>query len=172
MKCDGYSDVTTWPKKQSLKDTYGVVGSSLIITNPWTAITKSSREMRSLQHFFERTITQFSGPFATPFWTTELLRTAYYDDGIRHAVIALSSYHEAFERRQSTRPLSNGSWQTGIREDYGMHHYNSAIQKILRPSAEDGPPARGIYLVSCAMFFFIEVALILGIPIDTSLTHN
>lgn len=110
-------------------------------------ISYSSNEMRSFQHFQEKTLSQLFSFIQEDIWTSHIVQTANLDPGIWHSVVAFSSFHENFLRR-------------GICDDqscdrFALKQYNMSIQKILR--SERNSSNAHIHLISCILFICIEV---------------
>ncbi|OAA49476.1 C6 zinc finger domain protein [Metarhizium rileyi] len=124
--------------------------STAVITQPPTLIRVASssaiaREARALQFFVERTAIQF-GKFAPDdLWSSRVLQLAHSNTCIRHALIALSSYHERYWSRD-----------IGGETSYGLRQYNLAIGELVKSGA-DRPSYLHIQLVSCTIFICIEI---------------
>jgi hypothetical protein len=112
-------------------------------------------ESRSLQFFYEKTLAQLTVFFQDEFWTRQVLQVANSDKCIRHSLVALSSYHEAF----STPKPANQS-------QFALRHYNLSISGILGSSrtAENAH----IHLMSCIVFICIEVSILFSPQPKTS----
>ena len=103
-----------------------------------------SYESRSLQFFVERTVGQLTTFFPDDLWTRQVLQVAQSETGIRHALIALSSYHEAYVNDSSTDEVP-----------FALNYYNRSIKHF----RENGSRSSWtyVYLVSCSLFICIEV---------------
>ena len=106
----------------------------------------SSAELRSLAFFRERTALQIDSFFPSAFWGVLVPQIAHREPSIRHALIALSDFHEQFM-------LPSGS--NGERPYFGLRQYNLAIRELLDPCATQRTPL--IYLLCCLLFVAIEV---------------
>ena len=127
-----------------------------IPSGPAVSISRCSKELRSFQHFTERTRLELQGAFACELWSESLLRLAYFEPAIRHAVVALSSFHELFHQQRQTsdqvRPVSHDT-------SFALTQYNLAIKAITSPRPDLDRPSATVALVSCIVFFSIEVAV-------------
>ena len=106
-------------------------------------------ECRFLQHFQERTAIELAGPFRDELWLKFVLQVAHQEPSIQHAVFALSGYHENFcnpRRNESVEPAS------------ALRQYNLAIKSLVKPGT--GPSSNFVQLLSCLIFFCIEVRLL------------
>lgn len=112
---------------------------------PLTPATYPSNELRSFQHFRERTLVQLSTFFKEDIWTSQIVQIANVDHGIWHSVIALSSFHEHFMERGGQPSYDN----------FALKQYNISIQAIL--GSERNSSNAHIHLISCILFICIEV---------------
>lgn len=88
---------------------------------------------------------QFTTFVPDDLWSNRVLQLAHSSTCIRHALVALSSYHERYW---------NGD--VGGETAYGLRQYNMAINHVLEAGA-DQPFFLPIQLVSCTIFICIEV---------------
>ncbi|KPM34328.1 hypothetical protein AK830_g12238 [Neonectria ditissima] len=95
----------------------------------------SSPEARSFQFFMEKTLAGFQTFFKDDLWNTHVPQVASSADCIRHAVVALASYHEQHQ------PESK----------FGLRNYNLAIKGLLTESSPH------ILILSCLIFICIEI---------------
>ncbi|KHN94345.1 C6 zinc finger domain protein [Metarhizium album ARSEF 1941] len=132
--CDGYDSP---PAK-------GVTTSSLTLTRI-AASSSTTQEVRALQFFVERTAVQFGTFVPDDLWSSRVLQLAHSNTCIRHALVALSSYHERY-----------WSHDVGGETPYGLRQYNLAISELVKSGAER-PSYLHIQLVSCTIFICIEI---------------
>ncbi|UKZ96633.1 uncharacterized protein TrAFT101_011411 [Trichoderma asperellum] len=84
--CDGYKEIAnqtiqTPPVAQPLK------------------IQVDPLKIRSIEFFIEKSRTQFASLFQDEWLNAQILQLAYAEASIRHALVALSVYHELFTRQ-------------------------------------------------------------------------
>ena len=115
----------------------------------------SAEELRSLLFFRERTALQIDSFFPSTFWGVLIPQIAQREPSIRHALIALSDFHEHF--------MLPGS-SNGERPCFGLRQYNLAIRELLNPCANQKTPL--IYLLCCLLFVTIEVGCSYGVFAD------
>ncbi|KAJ3537250.1 hypothetical protein NM208_g6392 [Fusarium decemcellulare] len=139
-KCDGYEvdpPNALKPVPQSAVAVPATLG-SLYATSP---------EARSFQFFTEKTLAGFQTFFRDDLWSSRVLQVAQSTDCIRHAVVALASYHERYlTHDQAQLPEST----------YGLSHYNRAIRELLTPSSHTSFRPH-VLILSCIIFVCIEV---------------
>lgn len=161
-KCDGYEQIahaTNGGRNRTPDSSTSDFSLDAVLCNPSTSISKCSREQRSFQFFLERTVTQFTTFFPSNLWTEIVLQVAYCEPSIRHAVFALSAFHEHFLEEHGA--INKG----GLVEDtaegsFALSQYNLAIRKLVDPQSpvsEISLQAKVVNLISCLMFFGIEV---------------
>ncbi|KNG84886.1 hypothetical protein ANOM_006873 [Aspergillus nomiae NRRL 13137] len=121
----------------------------------------NTRETRSFQFFYERTVSSLAGLCGSEFWSGLVLRVSQHETAVYHALIALGSLHENFE---------NGHWltQRGV-DTFAVQQYVSAIRALLgssnslprvSPGQLAGSPRSltvDVCLISCILFIFIEI---------------
>ena len=127
-KCDGYEE----PKLLAYRPK---------VTSPLGDVT----EMRSLQFFTEMTVKQLGSFFSDELWTKRVIQLAYSNDGIKHALLALSSHHERFLQVGYDGATS-----------FATKHQSLAIKQVL---ANTSNQCTLVHLLSCLMFICIEVSL-------------
>lgn len=132
--CDGYD-----PLPANTEPRFIVVVPSLV----------RREESRSLQYFYEKTVSQMTTFFRDEFWTRHVMQVADSHKCIRHSLVALSSYHESFS---SPKPAS--------RNQFALRHYNMSIGGILG-SLRTADNAH-IHLMSCILFICIEVRAVVA----------
>ncbi|CAM1507660.1 Fc.00g073010.m01.CDS01 [Cosmosporella sp. VM-42] len=81
--------------------------------------------------------------FQEEWWNTQILQLAHFESCIRHALVALATYHEQYTRRIA---------DTGAL--FAARQQNLAIQKLLLPTQQ---PLTYVHLVTCSIFICIEV---------------
>lgn len=64
-------------------------------------------ERRCFAFFRARTVHEISGYFPSDFWEQVVPRATYYEPCLKHAVIALASLHERFEKGDREILMSN-----------------------------------------------------------------
>ena len=85
--------------------------------------------------------------FPSSFWSKLVPQIAYSEPSIRHALIALSGFHEQF----MLRDVSFSS----VKFRYGIQQYNLAIRKLLDLHTRQGSPL--VSLLCCLLFISIEL---------------
>ena len=102
-------------------------------------------QTRALQFFFDQTAPQLGNFISDELWSRRVLQLAHGDTCMRHALVALSSYHERF---------------VNVAEDgeslYGLQQYNLAIRELVKADAQK-LSYLPVQLVSCAVFISMEV---------------
>jgi hypothetical protein len=139
--CDGYEPIEQKPGRSSKSR-----GNLALIRVGTTC--GSEEETRYLQFFFEKTLMQFQTFFPDDLWSRCLPQIAESESCIRHALVALSSYH----RRYIDRQVQDGG------ASFALGQYNLAIKGLVR-SPQGPPQPPHIYLVSCLIFICIEVSV-------------
>lgn len=156
-KCDGYETPSPPPPQRNTCLRLPYVYSQTL------QYSGNTRETRSFQFFYERTVPSLAGLCGSEFWSGLVLRVSQHETAVYHALIALGSLHENFE---------NGHWlsQRGI-DTFAVQQYVSAIRALLgssnsSPCVSSGLPAGSprsltvdVCLISCILFIFIEVGV-------------
>ena len=130
--------------------------------------TDSPEERRSFAFFLERTAPALTGFLATDFWTNLLPRACHQELSIKHALIAVSSMHEAYE------PSLTSNKQKQIvtdaeRHRYALKHYNHSIGHLTKLKATgDSRQSIQITLIACVLFTCIEY---LENNVDRAMAH-
>lgn len=114
-------------------------------------VAKTGSEQRSFQFFRERTLSQLTGFFSEELWDKAIFQVADAEPSIRHAMYALSAFHEHF--LLGTSQDSIGEKQLS----FAVGQYNLAIKELLRFSDIQDRKSSIIHLVSCLIFISIEV---------------
>ncbi|RFU25489.1 hypothetical protein B7463_g10846, partial [Scytalidium lignicola] len=92
----------------------------------------SPKERRAIEFFYHCTVPQLSGLFSHSFWGRFVLQLGIRDPAIRHAMIAVSTIHEATEETDVTAPYSTNS--IAIRDEkakFAFMSYNKAIHFLI-----------------------------------------
>jgi hypothetical protein len=112
-------------------------------------------EAHSNEFFHERTTLQFTEYISDRLWTEIIPQIAQEEPSIRHALYALSSFHENFsdEERLRRDPLRHRQTQ-----QFAIAQYNQAIGNLLGPQSDDEKPPLHVQLLSCLLFITIEVS--------------
>ncbi|OGM50800.1 hypothetical protein ABOM_000670, partial [Aspergillus bombycis] len=154
-KCDGYEAPSPPPPQRN-------TCLRLPYIHPQTLqYSGNTRETRSFQFFYERTVPSLAGLCGSEFWSRLVLRVSQHETAVYHALIALGSLHENFE---------NGHWltQRGV-DTFAVQQYVSAIRALLgssnplprgSPDQPAGSPRSltvDVCLISCILFIFIEI---------------
>ena len=113
-----------------------------------SAMCKGPGEARSFQFFLERTVQELEGPFQDAPWARLLVQIAQAEPSINHALFALSGFHETYRNMR----LAGRS-----ESPFALNQYNLAIHALVK--APNRPASPTIHLVSCLIFFMIEVSL-------------
>jgi hypothetical protein len=105
------------------------------------------RESRALQYFVERTAIQFATFFADDLWNKQLLQLAHSESCIRHALVALSVYHEGYADPHAV-----------IDPIFARHQHSLAIKEVL---CFNRLQPMHIHFISCLIFICTEVLVTL-----------
>lgn len=106
-------------------DGYTVAARVEPLNSPPSLVNVPTAELRAIRFFQERTSAQISGLYDCEFWNRFVLQTATHDDGVRHALVALSSLHEMFATGDATI-------RDKVTNSFAMRHYNLAIRRHLK----------------------------------------
>jgi len=143
-KCDGYPRQTTETPPEISK---------AIIRAPSTSFLGTTKERRSFSFFQARTAPQLSGFFDGDFWERLLLQASHHELCIRHAIIALGSLHERFERDNGLVVQSDANgWSDG----FALQHYNQAIKHLMEPLSRKAHSI-DVCLIASILFACLEV---------------
>uniref|UniRef100_A0A093Y0Y5 Uncharacterized protein n=1 Tax=Talaromyces marneffei PM1 TaxID=1077442 RepID=A0A093Y0Y5_TALMA len=117
-----------------------------VVSAPFTI---TDAEQHAFEYYRARTSSHLSGIQDHEFWERLLLQRAQIDAGVRHAIIALASFHEDFERGMIENVRS--------KEQFGLKQYNLAIreQMSLATNGNKNPAEPEAYL-PCIVFVTIE----------------
>ena len=138
--CDGYSGESpkSWDSPPN------------IAPMPCTVVAKTDPERRSFQFFRERTLSQLTASFAEELWDKTIFQVAETEPSIRHAMFALSGFHEHF--------LNSHKHNADMQLGFALTQYNLAIRELLCFDSGRGHTSIVIHLVSCLIFIAIEVS--------------
>lgn len=109
-------------------------------------VQADSIEIRSIEFFVERSRAQFAAFFQDEWWNTQILQLAYAEPSIRHALVALSMYHEQFTSKQAEIELQ-----------FATRQQNLAIRELLLPNQQS---LTHLHPMTCFIFICIEVCLL------------
>lgn len=108
-------------------------------------ICEDVRERRSFHYFREKTTSEICSYDASRFWSRLVLQAGHARECVRHALVAVGSFHESLESKQSLHRTSQSH--------FTLEQYNKAINTLMRDarllSVED-------VLLSCIIFVFFE----------------
>ena len=111
-------------------------------------------ERRSFTFFKVQTIPEISGYFPSDFWERLVPLAAYHEPVLKHAVIALASLHERFQKDDQSILRSNDDLAGG---GFALQQYNKAIRHLIRPCEKNLKPRIDTSLVACVLFACFEV---------------
>lgn len=123
--------------------------------SPWLQpaiayISISQDEQRAFKFFHEQAAQQLCCYHSSELWTSVFLQAAQTDPCIRHAIIALSSFHEIF---------TAGSGDGRPDSAFALQHYNAAIRHQILSSTQ--PSVNGEdadrYMTASILFVCIEL---------------
>ena len=143
--CLGYSD--THPRSAQSRSSESA---SPGVQHALAYVSSSPDEQRALQYFREQTAPQLCCYNDSELWTSTILQVAQTDSCIRHAVIALSSFHEIFTLRASERQTASA---------FALQHYNSAIRHQIHASTGKAVDCEQAdrYMTASILFVCIEL---------------
>ncbi|KAF4422233.1 hypothetical protein F53441_14290 [Fusarium austroafricanum] len=137
-KCDGYEHNAPSPPSAS-----STISSPTSVISAYT----SHPEARSFQFFIEKTLANFQTFFPDDLWNTRVLQVAQSTECIRHAIVALSYYHQQY--------LTHEQWRS-LESVPALKHHNLAIGELLNPSPETLSQGH-VLILSCLIFICIEL---------------
>jgi len=79
---------------------------------------------------------------------------SFHEPALKHALIALASLHERFEKGDRSVLKSNKDIAEG---GFALQQYNKAIRCLINPYEGDTRPALDTSLVACVLFACFEV---------------
>ena len=113
----------------------------------------TQQERRAFELFRKRVSFQLAGDFDGWFWNTLLLQATHREPAIRHAVLALSSLCEQYNRREDGgSAVSSYSGESPL----ALQQYNCAIAE-LTSTASKRRLAVDVCLMTCMLFTYFEV---------------
>ena len=104
-------------------------------------------EKRALRVFVDMVAPTLATQFCVDMYSRHLLLVSTYEDGIRHAIVALSSVYEQFSGAYHVR--------NGIPE-FALEHYGQALRSITSMQASDAPKSVEVALLACLVFADLE----------------
>lgn len=113
-------------------------------------VPSSPEEQRALRYFSEQTTAQLCCYHSSELWTRTILQAAETDPCIRHAVLALSSFHGIFTSQTNDREAASA---------FALQHYNASIRLQIQASqgkAADSEEADR-YMTASILFVCIEL---------------
>ncbi|KAL8806855.1 MAG: hypothetical protein Q9200_004892 [Gallowayella weberi] len=154
-KCDGYAPV---PESKSRRKAPKSAASDSVTllqrsSSPVFELFENDAERRSFSFFKDRTLVEISGYFPSDFWERLVPLASFHEPALKHAVIALASLHERFEKGDRSVLKSNKDIAEG---GFALQQYNKAIQCLIKPSGSVSKPALDTSLVACVLFACFE----------------
>ncbi len=116
----------------------------------------SRKERRAFDYFRSCTVPALCGYFAEEFWEYNVLQASFSQPALRHAAIALGSYHEAL----SVNPTAQGNI-------FALRQYAKAISQLRSSIARDREQSL-MALMSCVVFVCFDS---LTGQFDSAITH-
>lgn len=108
-------------------------------------ICEDVQERRSFHYFRERTVSEICSFNTSRFWSRLVLQAGYARETVRHALVAIGSFHESLENKQSTQRV--------LQSRFTLEQNNKAIKALTTDakllSIEE-------VLISCIVFIFFE----------------
>lgn len=114
----------------------------------------SDDETRCFEFFRYRTSLQLAGFFSSEFWSNLVLRAAFHEPVIKHAILALSSLHERFSNGDETILYTRWNKSEG---GFALVQYNQAIKHLVK-HLNEGRQAIDVCLIACMLFSSFEVS--------------
>lgn len=174
-KCDGYVSFEAFvpsDRKASDDGTHKNEEKSLIATSVATSLRPGNQlthlETRSFEYFRRRSLYALSGFIETEFWSQFLLQVSEAEPAVKHAIIALSNFHERTEPKYlSLAEDSSQALSPERQHDFALQQYNKAI-RLLRSRLSQNDQTKNVTLTSCILFTCME--FMRGNP-DAATTH-
>lgn len=129
--------------------------------------SQNERETRCFQYFYERTAPALAGYSGSIFWSPFVLQVSQREKSIWHAIIALGSLHENFEKGQNIIGVNSLRRE---KDAFAIQEYLAAIRALLKlpgmtkAEATSSAPNGGfknvsldVCLISCILFTCFEV---------------
>lgn len=130
-------------------------------------LSENDREIRCFQYFYERTAPALAGYSGSMFWSPFVLQVSQREKSIWHAIIALGSLHEDFEKGLNLIGLD---FPPHGQDSFAIQEYLAAIRALLKlpgltkSQATSNSPHGGfenvtldVCLISCILFTCFEV---------------
>lgn len=131
-KCDGYRQTpASSPEPLSLSPAPGFT---------------TTAERRAFDFYRSRTSKILSGPFDTGFWGGLVIKMSASEPAVRHAILAISSLHEAVDSR--------GRKGRHLDTRFAFREYGKAITSLRNWAQRDEPSA--VPLLVCILFICVE----------------
>ncbi|PYI05535.1 hypothetical protein BO78DRAFT_317828 [Aspergillus sclerotiicarbonarius CBS 121057] len=143
-KCDGYGP--------SLRSLDGARPRLPLLSLPCLNHAATEREVRSLQFFYEKTVPSLAGYCGSEFWGRLVMQVSQHERPVWHALVALGSLHENFEKMPGFGLVRAGY------DTFALQEYLKAIRALLGPT--DSPPASLIHAASPSEGLTVDVCLI------------
>jgi hypothetical protein len=112
-------------------------------------IAGTEKELRAFHFFRTRTIPELCGLFESPFWSRMVLQAVHHEPAVRHAAIALGSFHEMFENEvfpDREKEL----------DSFALRHYLQAVASIVKSLEGKGKHGADVALMTCLLFICVE----------------
>lgn len=151
-KCDGYALISKNNRRRKRYDAPDPDNMALVqqISCPSLEVFDDKVERRCFAFFRARTANEISGYFPSDFWERLVPASCCYEPCLKHAVIALASLHERFEKGDHDIWKSNKDIAEG---GFALEQYNKAIQHLIKQPLK---PKFDTFLVSCVLFACFE----------------
>jgi hypothetical protein len=141
-RCEGYAEPIKPRRSDQLKIVQYVAPNSRSVS-PYPET--DPREIRALEYFKLVTASELAGEFSADLWTKHILRIAYYQPSIHHALVALGSAHEEFAKS----PRFDFP-------EYASRQYGKAIRDVINLDVASSSAGVETALVTCALFSSLE----------------
>ncbi|KAL8934041.1 MAG: hypothetical protein Q9211_005439 [Gyalolechia sp. 1 TL-2023] len=156
-KCDGYlpTPPATSRRKTTDPNARATPDRAILIRNtssPPFELFDDDLERRSFNFFKTQTIPEISGFFPSDFWHRLVPLAAHHEPALKHAVIALASLHERFQKGDQSILKSNDAIAEG---GFALQQYNKAIRHLVNPCGSK--PNIDTSLVACILFACLEI---------------
>ncbi|KAK1825853.1 hypothetical protein QBC39DRAFT_270161 [Podospora conica] len=147
-RCDGYLDAKSMAqRRRRAGQLLGAAGADPQGPLPLFFEWASADEKRSFHFFQHATAPCLSGDFDGDFWRVLVLRICQTEPAVKHAVLAVSSFHEAM-----TTPYMDAE----DRHSFALSQYNKAIAYLLDQMQNvEAKPL--VPLLTCVLFVCIEL---------------
>ena len=140
-KCDGYVEDILGSNSQASR--------GLILQRLSAAVPGTAEEKRCFSYYLHNSAPELSGYYDSSLWEKLLLQAAIEEPALRHALIGISSLHEAFANKQPDNSLDNE------KERFAVGQYTKAIGCLVQSLATgDQKPLTA--LMACILFVCFE----------------